>query len=406
MTQLRIDSIAAGGDGVGRTAGMVVFVPRAAPGDLLDVRISGKKSFGRGVIITVEQPSPDRVPPPCHHYVNDKCGGCQVQHLSYPAQLAAKADIIRDGITRIAKRAAAAPTVDPSPTEWRYRAKLTLAIRRAPSGRRIGLHPYDDPVGVFQLSDCPITDERVVAVWRAIFANAGLLPEAAERGVVRILDTGAASVVIEGDSRWTDAERLFESIPQIDTLWWKPANQRRRIVAQKRADDASASFAQVNPAMARLLRQHVLDRIRSYGPATVIDGYAGSGATAIPLAYEGIAVTAIELDADAAASCAAALPSGSRAITGRVEDVLPSTLPADVVLLNPPRTGLADPIPSQLQAAAVRPRAIVYVSCNPATLGRDVARMPGFRITSLRGFDMFPQTAHVETVCELVPEAA
>jgi 23S rRNA (uracil1939-C5)-methyltransferase len=405
MTQVRIDSIAAGGDGVGRAGGMVVFVPRAAPGDLLDARISGKKRFGRGTIVRIEEPSADRVDPPCHHYTEDRCGGCQVQHLSYDAQLSAKAGIIRDGLTRIGKREAATPTVAPSPTAWRYRAKLTLAIRRVGTSRRFGLHPYDDPDAVFQLADCPITDDRVVALWRTIFANASLLPENAARGAVRILQNGSASVVIEGDSRWPTADQLLNAIPEIETLWWKPEHQARRIVAHRGADRGSASFVQVNPGMAAILRDHVLERVRAHSPVTLVDAYAGSGATAIPLASDGIRVTAIELDADAAAACAAALPRPSRSLAGRVEDLLPGALPADVVLLNPPRTGLADAIPAQLEAAATRPKAVIYVSCNPATLGRDLARMPSYRIASVHGFDMFPQTAHVETVCELAPEA-
>jgi 23S rRNA (uracil1939-C5)-methyltransferase len=87
-----------------------------------------------------------------------------------------------------------------------------------------------------------------------------------------------------------------------------------------------------------------------------------------------------------------------------VEDLLPRALPADLVLLNPPRAGVEAVVTTAL--AEARPRAIIYTSCNPATLARDVARLPGYRIASLVGFDMFPQTAHVETVCELVLEAA
>jgi 23S rRNA (uracil1939-C5)-methyltransferase len=157
--------------------------------------------------------------------------------------------------------------------------------------------------------------------------------------------------------------------------------------------------------MGERLHEYVMERVRRHGPATAVDAYSGSGSTAIALARSGIAVTTIELDARAAESCAARLPVGSVSLTGRVEDLLPGALPADVVLLNPPRTGLADAVPAALEAAAPRPRAIVYVSCNPATLGRDLARMPRYRVESLRGFDMFPQTAHVETVCELVPGA-
>jgi 23S rRNA (uracil1939-C5)-methyltransferase len=279
-------------------------------------------------------------------------------------------------------------------------------MRNSPGSRRIGLHPYDDAEAVFQLRDCPITDERVVAVWRAIFANASLLPEKANRGSVRIFEDGAATVVIEGDNRWPNSDALLDAVPSIRSLWWKPENQARRIVAERGATRGSASFVQVNPAMAAILRDHVLDRVRAHAPKMVVDGYAGSGATAIPLAKEGIRVTAIELDADAAAACAAALPPESKSLAGRVEDLLPRALPADVVILNPPRTGLADQVPGILESCAQRPKSIIYVSCNPATLGRDLARMPSYRIASVRGFDMFPQTAHVETVCELIAEGA
>jgi 23S rRNA (uracil1939-C5)-methyltransferase len=113
---------------------------------------------------------------------------------------------------------------------------------------------------------------------------------------------------------------------------------------------------------------------------------------------------AIEADREAVAACAALLPDGSRAVAARVEDVLAKSLPADVVLINPPRTGVHEHVAATLQNAGDAPRAVIYVSCDPATLARDLSRMPRYRIESLRAFDMFPQTAHVETVCELVPE--
>jgi 23S rRNA (uracil1939-C5)-methyltransferase len=91
-------------------------------------------------------------------------------------------------------------------------------------------------------------------------------------------------------------------------------------------------------------------------------------------------------------------------VVGRVEDMLARALPADVVLVNPPRSGVDERVTTILEQVADAPRAVVYVSCDPATLARDVARLPRYRIASLRAFDMFPQTAHVETVCELVPD--
>ena len=119
-------------------------------------------------------------------------------------------------------------------------------------------------------------------------------------------------------------------------------------------------------------------------------------------------VTAIELDRDAARYAGERLPEGSRSIAGAVEARLDSALPADVVVVNPPRGGLDPRVPALLEVAASGalgepPRGLLYVSCNPATLARDLGRLPSWRLRSAEAFDMFPQTAHVETVCELVP---
>jgi 23S rRNA (uracil1939-C5)-methyltransferase len=404
VTDLHIDSIATGGDGVGRTDGMVVFVPRAAVGDHLDVRVTGKKSFGRGLIRRIVQPSPDRVEPPCAHYTRDRCGGCQLQHLRYDAQLSAKSTIIRDGLARIGKREIDRPPVDASPAEWRYRSKLTLAFVRTNGAWTIGLHPFDDAAAVFQLEDCPITNEQVIAIWRRIFAHSMLLPPITTRGSVRLLEDGSASVVLEGDGGWTGAPRLLEAVPEISAIWWKPIAGGARLMASRGDDRTGASFAQVNPRMASALHAYVIGRVHASGATVVVDGYAGSGATAIPLAEAGHRVTAIELDRNAAEAIASRLPAGSRSIAGTVEAHLPAALPADLVLLNPPRTGLAEEVPAQLESSDAQ--RLIYVSCNPATLGRDLARMPSYRVTGVRGFDMFPQTAHVETVCELTRIAA
>jgi 23S rRNA (uracil1939-C5)-methyltransferase len=167
-----------------------------------------------------------------------------------------------------------------------------------------------------------------------------------------------------------------------------------------------ASFAQVNAPVAARMHEYVLARVLSHKPDSVVDGYSGSGELALALASAGVRVSAIELDSDASSHAGLRLPPGSKAISAKVEEVLPSLLPADVVVLNPPRTGVDGRVTEQLEQCDPAPRAIVYVSCNPATLARDLARMPRYRIATLRAYDMFPQTAHVETVCELVPLTA
>lgn len=403
---LTVDSIASGGDGVGRSNGLVVFVPRTAAGDIVTASIAGRGQFARGALRTVTRPSPDRTEPPCPHYTRDRCGGCQIQHITYESQLAAKQRIIRDAIERIGKRQIAAPDIRASSAEWRYRTKLTLAIRRRGGNWIAGLRAYDDPLRVFSLSDCPITERGVVRVWRDVMAASELFPEAEElRGSVR-LSEGAYTFSLEGGKRWTTAEEFFAAVPSLSDLWWEADGRAPALLHSRDAPGSrrkpGISFAQINPAVASDLHAHVIARASSYAPKRVVDAYSGAGATAIPLAAAGATVTAIELDQLASDWAASRLPEGSRAVRGRVEDVLPDALPADVVLLNPPRSGVDEKVTQLLEAQSERPRAIIYVSCNPATLARDVARLPSYRIAGIVAFDMFPQTAHVETVCELV----
>ncbi|GAC1656841.1 MAG: 23S rRNA (uracil(1939)-C(5))-methyltransferase RlmD [Gemmatimonadaceae bacterium] len=407
LADAEVESIAAGGDGVARVDGRVVFIPRAAPGDHGTVRLTPRGRYAMGEWMRIESPSTQRVDPPCGHYTMNRCGGCQLQHLNAAAQRAAKAGIVVDALRRIGSRTVDRPLVRPSPLEWRYRQKLTLALRRREDGVWIaGLRPYDDPADVFALDDCLITAEPVIAVWRAILRAAPHLPPAQQlRGAVRLADAGA-SLVIEGGSTWPARDPFFEAVPALTVLWWAPSGKRRRKLAEREGAMAdAASFAQVNPAAAAVLQDAVVALIRSYTPSHVVDAYAGSGLTAAAIAADGARVTAIEVDAEAARVAAARLPKGSRAITGRVEDHLERSLPADVVVLNPPRSGADPRVCEVLEAEPKRPRAVLYVSCDPATLARDLKRLPTFDIRSLTCFDMFPQTAHVETVCELVPTA-
>jgi 23S rRNA (uracil1939-C5)-methyltransferase len=371
------------------------------------VRLAPGKRFARGRLDRLESASPSRVEPPCPHYTEDRCGGCQLQHLSYEAQLAAKSGIIADTMRRIGKRQVEAPAVEASDAQWRYRRKLTLHLRRVRARWIAGLHPYDDPVDVFDLGDCPITAETVMTVWSELRPLFHLLPqERALRVAVRTVERGA-SVVVEGGTAWPTADRFLAGAPSIAELWWRPEQGRpRRMGARNGMSGAGASFVQVNARVAASLRAHLLERVRSFAPARVVDGYAGMGDTAVPLAAEGRTVIAIELDREAADSFRERLPAPSSVIAGRVEDHLPAALPADVVVLNPPRAGVDARVTAALAEAAHPPRAILYVSCDPATLARDVARLPRYRIASVRAYDMFPQTAHVETVCELVPEVA
>jgi 23S rRNA (uracil1939-C5)-methyltransferase len=400
--ELTIDSIAAGGDGVGRSDGMVVFVPRAAPGDVLRVSTVRRDRLLRGRIVDVVSPSPQRVEPPCRHYRDDRCGGCQIQHLEYGAQRSAKSRIIGDALTRIGRLEVEPPAVEASPEQWRYRRKLTLAIRRRGDLVVAGLRRYDDPDSVFQLQDCPITNELVMEDWRSVLAHVDLLPRAQElRAAVRLLPDGF-SFFVEGGRSWPSSATLFDAVPRMTQLWWQPQEKGRRLVLERSAGiSAGASFVQVNPEVATRLREWVLEIATREIPRTAIDAYAGTGDIAVALAQRGTRVTAIEIDRDAVRMASARLPEGSRAIAAPVERAIGDALPADLVIVNPPRGGLDPRVADTLRSHPDAPRRVIYISCNPATLARDLRRMERYRVCSLRGFDMFPQTAHVETVCEL-----
>lgn len=424
--------MAAGGDGVARAEGMVVFLPRTAPGDGGFARVTAGRSFGRGVMLRLDEPSPSRVEPRCVHYERDRCGGCQLQHMDYTAQLDAKRGIVADALARIAKVRIDVPPVEPSPEQWKYRSKLTLALRRrtaeseqmrgglAPvsSPWTAGLHPFDTPGAVFPLEDCPITNEGVLGVWRSVLSQGSLLPEAAElRVAVRTTPSGA-SLVVEGGAAWLEAGRLAEAVPELAEIWWSREGDSASLLHGRlydmvpgalrpdEGDEPGASFTQVNPEVASALRRYVLDLAMAAGPHTAVDAYAGTGAYASMLEGEGVRVTAIEQDEYAARFASGVLSSSARVIVARVEDALAAALPADVVIVNPPRRGLHERVSGQLAEAAVGTGRLIYVSCNPATLARDLTRLKGWRATSVRAFDMFPQTAHVEVVCELVSEVA
>lgn len=410
-----IERIAAGGDGVARYDGMVVFVPRAVPGDVVSVSLVRQRTFARGRIVEQLVASPDREPAPCPHYNGDRCGGCQLQGLKYPAQLEIKGELIRDALARIGKQDVASVSVAASPSPWRYRNTLTLALKRdrlRPNGWMAGMHVAGDPTTLFELKECLLAMPEVMDGWRQVLLAAENLPRStALRVTVRLLAAGGLALTVEGGAQWKQAgiEALVTAVPALHAIWWVRDDEVRALRFDRRTvQEAGASFAQVNPLVAEMLRNYVVTQVDALAPAAVVDAYAGSGALSVKLLRAGRRVTAIELDPEASAVAGAALHDDpdARVLTGRVEHLLPHALPAAVVVLNPPRAGVDATVPPLIAAAKAEVRRVVYVSCDPATLGRDIARLgPGWKVTAVQAFDMFPQTSHVETVCTIDREA-
>jgi 23S rRNA (uracil1939-C5)-methyltransferase len=402
---------------VGRlTDGRVVFVHRTAPGDRVEISVTERhERWARGRLLRVLAPSPDRREPPCAFY--DECGGCTLEHLRYEAQLRAKGRIVADALTRIGKLNVREPEVVASPREHRYRNRVSFALRRLGSGRvAAGFHALADPERVVDIDGrCLLPEEPIAAVWDRLRAawgpDARLLPSGERlRLTLRASTAEDVALLVEGGFTPGRPEELLDAVEGLSSIWHRPGGAGAELIAgapglpetwgDETVDLTGAAFLQVNRGAAALLEEHVMALCEEVERKRVIDAYCGVGLHARRLARAGAEVVGIELDAAAVSAANQGSPLGASFLEGAVESVLPGLLPADLVILNPPRAGLAAEVPAALRAEP--PERIVYVSCNPATLARDLQRLgDSFRVESIRCFDLFPQTAHVETVVAL-----
>jgi len=404
-----ITGIAAGGDGVGRLAdGRAVFVPRAVPGEQVELKENSLKlhrNFARAEVGAIVAAAAARVAPPCPHYERDHCGGCQLQHLAYDAQLAAKRAIVGDALRRIGKFDVPDPELVEATDEWRYAAKITLVVK---SGRgtdmTVGLQPYDRPNSVFPLADCHITDHRLMELWRELRPRLDLLPPRLATLTLRLDREGRRHVIAESAGEpWLDADRLRSALPGEEAVicWWKPVDGAARVVAGPATGFPATALERTNPEMDRVARRWAVEQLGDVRAHAAWDLYGGIGDTAVLLAERGAQVVSVDAD-EAAIDWARKRPTAApvRFVAARAEDILPTLPPPQGVVLQPPRVGLHWNVTLRLTGEPV-PH-LAYVSCDPATLARDLNRLSAvYRLVSVRAFDVFPQTAGVETVAIL-----
>jgi len=405
---ITISGLAAGGDGVGHLAdGRAVFVPRTVPGDSVALRTGVKlhRSFARGEVAEILRPGPARVTPPCPHFAKDHCGGCQLQQLAYDAQLAAKRAIVGDALRRIGKLDLPDPEIVEAIEEWRYRSTITLAVESSGGrAKAVGFHPYGRPGSVFPLIDCHVADFRLMAVWREVKQRLDLLPPRLTRLTLRLDREGRTHVIAESPGEpWQRADTLRAAIPGL-ICWWHPVDGAARVVAGPATGFPPTAFEQVNAEMALIARTWAVEQMGDQRGRVVWDLYGGIGDTAALLAARGAEVVSVDLDEKAIDWARRRPPTGTaRYIAARVEDVV-ATLPEPRgALVTPPREGLHWDVTLKLRERPVG--RLVYISRDPATLARDIQRLSvTYRVIALRAFDLFPQTAQVETVA--VMEAA
>lgn len=402
----RIVRLATGGDGIGQLPdGRTVFVPRTAPGDQVElVRVREHRRYARARAGRIVEPSPLRTEPPCPHYMRDDCGGCQLQHLLPEAQRDARRRFVGDALRRIGGLDCADPELEAAPSDWEYRTKLTLHS----DGARVGLHPIDQPAAVFDLETCLITSPALVALWRAVRVRRGLLPARFRHLVLRLDRDGGLHVIVEvaGAAPWPDADRLsteLEHAGHCATLWLRGDTGAARVVSGSTDAFPATVFEQVHPVMGARARAFALDLLGEVTGTVVWDLYAGIGETTRALAARGAAVHSVESDRRAVAYAERAsdlgYPAAPKWIAGRAEEVVARLPRAELVVTNPPRSGMDERVTAALDAGGAR--RIAYIACDPATLARDIGRLRAYRVSQVRAFDLFPQTAHVECVALL-----
>ena len=385
--EVEIERIVPGGAGLGHADDYTIFVTLAAPGDRVRARVErvrGKVAFA--TVAEIIKPSPARIEPPCPYF--GRCGGCDFQQLTYEAQLQAKVEIIRDCLRRIARHDPPAEIpITPSPAVWHYRSRA-----------RWQHDPVRQFLGYYELASHRVCDVAECPV---------VLPEVQAR-LSRLRATLA-------DGEFDETEE-FQAVAGDDGVSLLPplaaddARERFRHLAGERYRFDADCFFQINHA---LLEPLLAEALKDASGEAALDLYCGVGLFTLPLARRFARVNAVE--GNAAATRFARLNLADAALTNaavhtaRVGEWLAAharqLAPVDFLLLDPPRAGAE---PEALAAIlALNPRHIAYVSCDPATLARDLRALfdAGYTLDSLRAFDMFPQTHHVETVVHLTAAA-
>lgn len=438
--ELHIEKLVYGGDGLARLPadergrGKTVFLPFVVPGERVEASVTESRSgFARALLNSVLTPSSHRTAPHCQYF--GRCGGCQYQHINYSAQLPYKAEILRETLRRTAKLELD-QEIRLHPSEpWHYRNRTRVRVQ----------HDPDFALGYFRsnshqllaVEDCPISSPLINQAIRAVWAlgRAGKVP-----GVVHGMQFFAnhndsavlVEVYIRPDAAANDCRPIAEAIKSAlnavagvivfaaspvedETRQFAPASSVRDTESVAIGDDflvyraaghdyrvSGGSFFQTNRFVVEELAKVAIEGATGQ---TALDLYAGVGLFTLPLAAKFEEVIAVEASPHAFADLRHNAPRNSRTIRAATAAFLErqgGKLQPDFMLVDPPRAGLGDKATTALcRTSASR---VTYVSCDPATLSRDLRLLleSGFKVEQAHLFDLFPQTAHIETVLHLV----
>src|SRR5437763_16174668 len=440
--ELTIDSLAYGGNGVARLDGFVVFVRRGLPGDRVRARVTKvQRRHAEALATEVLEPGPNRVEAPCAHY--PACGGCRFQDLAYDAQVASKAAQVEDALRRLG--GIADPPLEPilpADDVFHYRNKLEYSFAQLEDGPTLGFHKAGRWDEVLEIERCWLTTDLGNAIRNAVreWARGDRLvayDQEQQTGYLRHLvvregrNTGQALVqLVTGAGEKFDVGGFVDvlrAFPEVRSIHWSMNEGRAEMTnlptqllwGEEAIEEELCglrfrvrpnAFLQTNTAMAERLYQLAIEYAELTGSETVWDLYCGIGAIGLSLARDALTVWGIAVSEE---SVACALENAElNGITNSaffagnvgqvVEDLLERSGDPDVVVVDPPRAGLAGKALKRLGEIGA-PR-LVYVSCNPTTLAGDVKRLAddyGYTLRRATPVDMFPHTPHVETVALL-----
>ena len=437
-SEFKINNLSSVGAGIARTDNGIIFINGALPGEIVQAEIiSRKKDFSIAKLIKVLQESNGRIIPKCKYY--GKCGGCQLQHADYNLQLELKINLVRDAMTRLGgfdKNLFENLTCEPSPEIWNYRNKAAFPVQNLRGKICAGFYKYGTHELEF-IKNCPVNAKNLNFMLKDILPELNNLNldgynEREHKGKLRhlILRTGIntneklLSLVLNGKLSGKNIKNLISRLQnsEADTITInhnsKPGNTILGNYTEnltgsgfisEMLDDFkykidTTSFFQVNTHQAENLFKYVAQN--SYSAKNILELYSGVGSLTCYLAKNSN-VTSIEEWKSAVNMARKNLKANNlnvNALCGKSEDVINDleNKNFDLVVLDPPRDGCDRIIPEVINKSGIKK--IIYVSCNPATLARDCKIFSGhdYKLISIKSFDMFPQTVHVETVAVLL----
>jgi len=389
--QVTIEKIVNGGDGLSHIGTQAVFVPFSAPNDLLEIRITEiARNYARAEINRILTPSPDRRTPPCSYF--GRCGGCQLQHLDYPAQLAVKASFLRETLRRLGGIDWHHEIETKAGVEFGYRSRAEIKVSRDAEGKTsLGFFRYGTH-DVCPIDECLVLMPSVNQEFQRLLGSRTEIPSDASRIYLTAGDDGVITTPATGENgRAAEYDALGTAHQHIDGIEYSFGVK---------------SFFQGNRF---LIEDLVTTAVGSAQGKRAVDLYAGVGLFALQLARRFEEVCAVEGNRIAAshgmdnvrANGATNVRYEAISVEAWLKYKSTGLECPDFLVLDPPRTGAGTQVVERI--AQLRPEVIAYVSCDPATLARDLRVFldKGYRIRSVVALDLFPQTFHVESVVHL-----